>query len=709
MSKRKTTSTTASGSKASKSERALQLASLGRDSYASKSAIEKLLAHIDRHGLPETYDRNAQYRARKEICRNPESTEYGPLVTDVQATLIDGSVQRFSMQNVFAWLQYACLNSPHYGKIVQDALDRYPCTPSSPWRLILYQDGVDPSDGLAKNHSRKSAVYYFAFVEFGYQALAKEECWGVVTVARYSEYTQLAGKSASLFKLVLDQFFGETHHLRRTGCALRFPNGKRALLLADLSVLLADHPALAECLLCKTHSGLMCCPLCVNCTQENSSSHAGPLHEYTAAAVSISETNWSLFVKHTNDSIRQVIRTLRDSKQLVQDGALRADDFEELEIIKGWNWHPILEQTILNDRFNLSVASILMYDAAHITVHDGICDNELGQMMKVFHSSRSETSYAELGAYVKSFTQPSCAPSLDHLFTPAANKNNNKNASFSCTGSEFLTLAPLLSRYLRNIVVPRGEFLDHAMSMLAVLDVLELIQAVKTGTVEHSTLRKAIVKHLKLYKACYGANAFRPKHHYALHLAYMLKGFGFLLQTFTHERKHRLVTRYTRDRRNLRSWDAGAIEEITCHSLFELSQPFWGCCKAAKARGAILIPLRELFPGVYDDNFTMLNSVSGNGGNINAGDVVSCIFNGHMHIGQLLVAVGIQPACTAFAIVSLWQRHPDCKDAIWSNYLVSRDNVVKLPLEHLDTVFTHAMSADRSSCVVYMPVEVRPK
>ena len=88
---------------------------------------------------------------------------------------------------------------------------------------------------------------------------------------------------------------------------------------------------------------------------------------------------------------------------------------------------------------------------------------------------------------------------------------------------------------------------------------------------------------------------------------------------------------------------------------------------------------------------------------------MSCILDGHMHIGQLIVSVGIQPACTAFAIVSIWQRHLDCKDNIWSNYVVSRDNVVKLPLEQLDTVFTHAMSADKASCVVYKPVEVRPK
>ena len=157
-------------------------------------------------------------------------------------------------------------------------------------------------------------------------------------------------------------------------------------------------------------------------------------------------------------------------------------------------------------------------------------------------------------------------------------------------------LAPILSRYLRNVVLPRNEHVPNAESMLADLDVLELIQAVKTSTVHHKNLKAAVVKHLQLYKACYGADAFRPKHNFALHLANMLHKHGLLLMTFTHERKHRLVMRYTRDRKNLRSWDAGAIEEITCHSLFELSQPFWGCCQSAKARGAILIPLRDMFP-----------------------------------------------------------------------------------------------------------------
>ena len=261
--------------------------------------------------------------------------------------------------------------------------------------------------------------------------------------------------------------------------------------------------------------------------------------------------------------------------------------------------------------------------------------------------------------------------------------------------------------------MPRNEFLDHCRSMLAVLRALELLQAVKTGTVKHTELRAAIVDHLILFKSCYGEDAFKPKHHYSLHLPRMLKHFGFLLMTFTHERKHRLVTRYTRDRKNLKSWDSGAMEDITCHSLFELSKPFYGICKTSQARGAILIPLREMFPGVDDQRFTILNDISGNGGSINTGDVVSCMYNNSMHVGELMVAIGINSdnamSKESYCIVSLWQRDAECTDTVWPNYVVGRDNVVCLALLHLDTVFVHGMSTDRSTCIVYMLLEVRPK
>ena len=170
-----------------------------------------------------------------------------------------------------------------------------------------------------------------------------------------------------------------------------------------------------------------------------------------------------------------------------------------------------------------------------------------------------------------------------------------------------------------------------------------------------------MVKHLVFFKACYGATAFKSKHHYALHLGPQLMRHGFLLMTLTHERKHRLVFRYTRDRRNLKSWTAGAIED-TCHQLWELSGSFFGVCKLANAKGVITISLMEMCPGTTVGDFTILNDLSGNGGSIDAGDVVSCFHDGRPQMGELMVAIGVQRATAvyeSYAIIALWQPHPE--------------------------------------------------
>ena len=133
----------------------LELISLGRASYASHSAMSKLLAYISEHGLPETRDRSAQFRARKDICKT-DVNGYGPLVVNRQMAAENGEDVTGSFQNPLAAFVYHCQHSRHYARTVQQAAAKHPPSPGSPWGLIIYQDGVDPSDGLAKNHSAKA-------------------------------------------------------------------------------------------------------------------------------------------------------------------------------------------------------------------------------------------------------------------------------------------------------------------------------------------------------------------------------------------------------------------------------------------------------------------------------------------------------------------------------------------------------------------------
>ena len=100
-----------------------------------------------------------------------------------------------------------------------------------------------------------------------------------------------------------------------------------------------------------------------------------------------------------------------------------------------------------------------------------------------------------------------------HLFSDSAITDNLKKADFSCTGSEFMTLAPMTQRYFERVVLPRGERVDNVSSLLAVLEALMLLISVKTGTVAADKLEAAIIKHLTLFQATCGDDLVRPKHH----------------------------------------------------------------------------------------------------------------------------------------------------------------------------------------------------
>ena len=137
--------------------RRARLSALGRSSFVTKSGIEALLKAVKKDGLPEAFSRSSRYRARKEMCST--ATPYGKLIVQKNLKLINGKFVRLAFQNPLAIFHYNCNHSANYAQIVREALARYPSTAATPWEIIFCQDGVNPSDGLAKNHSRKPSVF----------------------------------------------------------------------------------------------------------------------------------------------------------------------------------------------------------------------------------------------------------------------------------------------------------------------------------------------------------------------------------------------------------------------------------------------------------------------------------------------------------------------------------------------------------------------
>ena len=686
-----------------------ELMSFGKSSHVSARGMAALMSQIEKEGLPESFSRSSQYRAKKSICDT--DTPYGKLVKYVDVVGTFKSSEKvpkqtpftIAFQNPMAFLYVACSQSSHYSMIMRAALEANAPSPANPWSIIIYSDGVDPTDTASKTHTRKFIIYYWAFLEFGMEALSHEEVWGTMTIVREAYAKSLDGGIAGLTSLALEQFHGTDFDILRAGLTLNLANGDRVKLFAKVGVMLADEPAFKDMLECKGHSGTKCCFLCQNCVLHKAPVGSVPLHLFSDYTVSIAEPDFKKFHMHSDESLRAIITKLNEYKT-----TLTTEEFNDRSQMLGFNWNP--RSIICNPRFQLQCASIAMFDWGHTYVCDGLADGEFGDFMQIMTRTKSGTTYAELGSYVETFTLPKHRHGLSRLFDPNRYRNYVSTGSFPAIASEFLTLAPILRRFLLYVVVPLGQNAQHVASMLAALDVVDILQACKhRGCVNPMDLYNAITRHFQLFIAAYGANAVRPKHHYALHLPLMLQRFKVLISTLMHERRHKMAKRYSRARQALFQFEKGMVEDVTCHQLWELGQAFFKAGSSSQPRGVIMHALREMFPHAADCDLTLHDDISVNGGSAHNGDVVSFEFEGCQCVGNLYLTIGIARAATEemdlFSIVSVWDFVDGSDDDFRSYTVTSRQ--VKIQTSALGTVFTHWLSQCGSRCMVLVPYELR--
>ena len=129
-----------------------------------------------------------------------------------------------------------------------------------PLTIVLYLDGITPSDGLTKIDERKLTAVYWSFLEFGPSLLSIEEVWFCLTCTRLSVTNNLDGQISNLLAEIVSRYFcnSEGKDLRTRGDML--PLASPLLLTAAIGV--GDEPALHDAILCKGHAGFRCCALC---------------------------------------------------------------------------------------------------------------------------------------------------------------------------------------------------------------------------------------------------------------------------------------------------------------------------------------------------------------------------------------------------------------------------------------------------------------
>ena len=151
-----------------KRQRLLSLVGVGR---ISDRSLEKVLAAVrEDPGIGST---NV---SRRELERAQEDVWKSVGVTDELELGGGGTFTWFHSRPSVA-LNYLIATCTAFSAFFESKLQASPCTPFAPWRIVLYADEGTPGAVLKAANTRKCWVWYFTFLEFGSQHIAKEESW----------------------------------------------------------------------------------------------------------------------------------------------------------------------------------------------------------------------------------------------------------------------------------------------------------------------------------------------------------------------------------------------------------------------------------------------------------------------------------------------------------------------------------------------------
>ena len=297
-------------------------------------------------------------------------------------------------------------------------------------------------------------------------------------------------------------------------------------------------------------------------------------------------------------------------------------------------------------------------------------------------------SYSDLWAYILQWTFPKQTPNLAHVFDATNVKAHYKNKHFNSTASELLSILPVLLRFFVMLVLPLGLCTDQVHSIIACLEVVEMLLMVRKDGVSPEDLHRYIVRHLHLFLDAYAEGLWRPKHHYAWHLPQMLKRFGTLIACFTHERKHRLIKRFGQHRRNTKSYEQCLLEEVTVYALLHLDD--YSRVNAHKPVRKILASLKRGFQ--QSREFRIAHIATGSDGQVVKGDVVALHMGGARQVGEVLHHVLVDPS-TAQSILNLraLESHNHCS----SQYIVS-DQVVVVSTSAIGASMVYSKTGSRA-------------
>jgi hypothetical protein len=629
------------------------LVGIGRRKFVSVSALADILKDLKEHGLPDAISRSSIKRARDSEFDSYVIPGYGAVVRPINSgTDENGDPCMFWLADSRACLYYMIKECPKLERFIQQRLLEHPCSPGSPWNIIIYNDEISPGNQLLHHNRRKSQAFYYSFMEFGAEALSSEFLWFTVSVARSDEVSEIRGLSFGTFSTDLMLSF-ESWSTEGFVCG-------SIIIWAKVTILVCDEAALKATLDVKGASGNLPCFKCRNVLSRQAFAKSTP----RCGMVSITEINPNKLHRHTDESLRKNAEYLHE----IAPPIMKVGQFKAQQIALGLNYNPT---GVLLSKLNFKAITGTCYDPQHVYLVNGIWNAEVGQLLLVLKKNM-KIKLSAISIFFHTFDWPSTTKTGKTIFDDRSDrsvseKESSKHPSFSCSASDALGSFALLQEFLMLQVFGVAQskndriMMAACASFFALSRVITLATMVPRGGISAAMLMEAIIKHMQLHKAAYGDCHWVPKFHYALHLPEQLEQWGLLIFCFTHERKHKEVKRYIQGRQNTSTtFEKNILQDVLHMQMLALREDF------PYPRGTQLLSPRSVASQVADflrTNFPgcteFRRSVDAKATNFvtcHIGDVVYFKWDDRMAVGRINLLCSVDGEC--MACVQVWVRMP---------------------------------------------------
>jgi len=533
--------------------------------HVTASALAAILAAVALEGVPDVHGRMAMQEARD--MQSEAATPYGPILRKVQVIAKSGGYKQMSAASPFASLWTAVTACANFRAFFQSRLQNKPPTPEEPWHLVLYSDEVTPGNVLSTNNKRKFQAMYWSFLEFGTNALSREESWFTVLAEASSSVSEASAGLSQVFGSIVKLFFDpDGFDFSSAGINLPFDDGD-IRLWAKLGVVIQDGGAHKSVWSSRGDAASKYCLLCKNLfTADSAICDSDGTALLTCTAITLGE-----LVPSTDEELRTNARFLESRAATMSN-----DEFVLLQQSLGLTHHP---HAILLDRSLDSVlrpTEVYMHDWMHCLFVDGVVNLVVVLLFEAFINVGVKAVWETFSTYLEQWHWPGRIHGdyLADIFAASRKDKHRAVNHIKCQASDLLSVLPVLALFVQKVLLSLHVCQAECAALLALADLVDIVVSTARTKVEPATLLAQVHLFLEKFVAAFGADYLTPKCHWLLHLPECLLKFGVLLNCFALERKHRIAKRYATELQNTsKDPSKSLLSEVVNHQLGMMDRP----------------------------------------------------------------------------------------------------------------------------------------